>query len=125
MMGFFNNTNKWRATMQVANGLALMVAAYNMFSKPETAWENGFEIAMHALNFITFSSNDNALTSISNAALNCASLGSIYTGITSGCSTKPLMVNMADALLHLTNSVTSICYRSAQASTITASAKAR
>ncbi|MBI2786671.1 MAG: hypothetical protein HYX60_10410 [Legionella longbeachae] len=110
-MRFFNTENKWRATMQAANGLALMVSAYKMFSNPETAWENGFEIALHALNFVTFSTNDNALTSIGNAALNFSSLGAIYAGVTSGCSGTSVKVNMFDALLHLTNAVTSICYK--------------
>ncbi|KTD08969.1 hypothetical protein Lgra_2204 [Legionella gratiana] len=111
MLGFFNQENRWRATMQVANGLVLVLAAYEMINNPETAWENGFEIAMHALNMITFQGNDNALTSIGNAALNFSSLGAIYGWVASGGSSRPVMVNVADALLHLTNAVTSICYR--------------
>lgn len=111
MIGFFNTENKWRATMQVANGLVLMMAAYNLFSDPETVWENGFDIAMCALNVVTFSSNDNALSSIGNAALNFTSLGTAYAGVTSGCTANPLMVNAGKAMLSLTNAVTSICYK--------------
>ena len=111
MLGFFNQENRWRATMQVANGLVLMLAAYEMINNPETAWENGFEIAMHAFNIITFQGNDNALTSIGNAALNFSSLGSIYAWVASGASSRPVMVHAADALLHLTNALTSVCYR--------------
>ncbi|MCW8400006.1 hypothetical protein OQJ26_14575 [Legionella sp. PATHC038] len=111
MIGFFNTENKWRATMQVANGLALMMAAYNLFSNPDTAWENGFDIAMCALNVVTFSSNDNALSSIGNSALNFTSLGTVYAGITSGCTANPTLVNVGKAVLNLTNAVTSICYK--------------
>ncbi|PWY55215.1 hypothetical protein DGG96_13650 [Legionella qingyii] len=111
MISFFNKENRWRATMQVANGLALTMAAYNLFSNPETVWENGFEIAMLALNVVTFSSNDNALSSIGNAALNFTSLGTVYAGATSGCTSNSLPVSLGNAFLHMTNAVTSICYR--------------
>ncbi|KTD40314.1 hypothetical protein [Legionella parisiensis] len=111
MVGFFNKENKWRAAMQVTNGLFLAMTAYKMFSDPETVWENGFEIAMLALNIVTFSRNDNALTSIGNAALNFTGLGTAYAGATLGCSANSLTENVGNALLHLTNAVTSICYK--------------
>ncbi|CAM3068742.1 Uncharacterised protein [Legionella steigerwaltii] len=111
MFGFFNAENKWRAAMQITNGLALMFAAYNLLSNPETVWENGFDIAMCALNVVTFSSNDNALSSIGNCALNFTGLGTVYAGVTSGCTVNPLTVNAGKAVLHLTNAVTSICYK--------------
>lgn len=111
MLGFFNQENKWRATMQVANGLMLVLAAYEMINNPETIWENGFEIAMHAFNIITFQGNDNGLTSIGNAALNFSSLGAIYGWVASGGSSRQVMVNAADALLHVTNALTSVCYK--------------
>lgn len=97
--------------MQVLNGLALMMAAYNLISNPETVWENGFDIAMCALNVVTFSSNDNALTSIGNAALNFTGMGTVYAGVTSGCSSNSVAVNMGKAALHLSNAITSICYK--------------
>lgn len=111
MLGFFNQKNRWRAMMQVANGFVLVLAAYEMINNPETMWENGFEVAMHALNVITFQGNDNGLTSIGNAALNFSSLGAIYGWVASGGSSRTVMVNVADALLHVTNAATSVCYR--------------
>ncbi|KTD63607.1 MULTISPECIES: hypothetical protein [Legionella] len=111
MLGFFNQENRWRATMQVVNGFALALAAYEMINNPETIWENGFEIAMLALNVITFQGNDNALTSIGNAALNFSSLGAIYGWVASGSSSRSVMVNAGETLLHVTNAVTSVCYR--------------
>ncbi|WP_454782018.1 hypothetical protein [Legionella sp. WA2022007384] len=111
MFGFFNRENSWRATMQVANGIALSIAAYNLLSNPETIWENGFEIVMLGLNVVTFSSNDNALTSIGNAALNFTGLGTDYAGATTGCTANSLPITAAKALLHMTNAVTSICFK--------------
>ncbi|KTD74312.1 hypothetical protein [Legionella tucsonensis] len=111
MSGFFNKENKWRAAMQVTNGFFLMLNAFKIFSDPESAWENGFEIAMLALNVVTFSRNDNALMSIGNAALNFTGLGTAYAGATLGCSSNSLAENVGNSLLHLTNAVTSICYK--------------
>ncbi|WP_019232973.1 hypothetical protein [Legionella anisa] len=111
MLGFFNKENKWRAAMQVTNGLFLMMTAYKMFSDPETAWEHGFEIAALALNVVTFSKNDNALTSIGNAAFNIMGLGTAYAGATLGCFSNSLAENAGNAMLYLTNALTSICYK--------------
>lgn len=114
MFSFFNQENKWRTTMQVANGLVLILAAYEMLNNPASTWENGFDVVMHALNVITFQANDNGLTSIGNAALNFSSLGAIFGWVASGASSRQVMVNVGDALLHVTNALTSICYRTDQ-----------
>ncbi|STY30178.1 Uncharacterised protein [Legionella wadsworthii] len=110
MLGFFNTENRWRAAMQATNTLMLLITASKIISDPETAWENGFEIALLALNIVTFSKNDNALMSIGNAALNFTGLGTAYAGATSVCASTSLLENAGNALLHLTNAVTSICY---------------
>lgn len=110
MLGFFNKDNRWRAAMQATNTLMLFITASKIISDPETAWENGFEIALLALNIVTFSKNDNALMSIGNAALNFTGLGTAYAGATLGCASTSLLENAGNALLHLTNAVTSICY---------------
>ncbi|QMT61099.1 hypothetical protein [Legionella sp. PC997] len=111
MFGFFNKENKWRAAMQAANVIGLSVAAYNLLSNPDTAWENGFQMVMLAINVVTFSSNDNPLSSIGNAALNFTGLGTAYAAATSGCTANSLPVTVGNVLLHATNAVTSICYK--------------
>ncbi|MCE0724643.1 MULTISPECIES: hypothetical protein [Legionella] len=111
MPGFFNKENKWRAAMQATNGLFLMMTAYRMFSDPETVWENGFEVAALALNVVTFSENDNALTSIGNAAFNIMGLGTVYAAATLGCSSKSLAESAGNAALYFANALTSICYK--------------
>ena len=97
--------------MQVVNGVVLVMAAYEMLSKGELDWENGFDLAMGALNVLTFSRNDNALTSLGDTALSFTGLGTVYAGVTSGCTASSLVGNAGKAALHLTNAITGICYK--------------
>lgn len=107
MFGLFNGQNRFKAALQVYNGLALCLAAYDWFNNPAAkSSELGADIIIHAVSMYSLRENAGALLQLFSSGANCFRVGNIYTALTLGGSAVPAALNAIDAITHLTNAVT-------------------
>ncbi|QDP72441.1 hypothetical protein FOG18_07655 [Legionella israelensis] len=109
MPGFFNRENRFRTAMQIYNLSIASLALYNLLTDPEASFaELGPDIIIHVTSAISYQSSELGFTDIGSAALNFFRIGSIYTGVSSGCSSVSTDLNLADVGNHMANILTSI-----------------
>lgn len=102
MFGLFNTRSRLNLGLQVANLAALSLATYDLITNPQSKLsELGLDIVVHAANFLCLSENADALSGFLVSQLNVLRVGSIYAGVTSGCTGVPLLLNGVDAANHL------------------------
>ncbi|BCA94830.1 hypothetical protein TUM19329_11910 [Legionella antarctica] len=102
MSGFFNRQSSWKLCLQAVNLAALTIAAYDLYQNPDKLGQNGFDIAVHALNFLSLRENVDIVEAFLVSNLNGAQLGVLYSGAVSGCASlsRPLLAVAADVVVH-------------------------
>ena len=114
MLGFFsarailNQESKVLAGMQVYNLLIVGLVTYNAITDPESSWwENGFDIITHSLTALSLQSPSDSAR-LGSIGFNFARLGAIYSGVTSGSTAIPGLLNGVDIFNHLGNLLATI-----------------
>ena len=103
MFGLFNRQNPVKAGLQAYNLLVITLGAYELYKHPEKFAEFGADIFVHTVTFLSLQQNQFTLGALGSAALNIARLGSIYTGVTSGCTSVSGLSNAGEVVNHLVN----------------------
>lgn len=108
MPGFFNQENGWRKAMQAYNYFVASVALYDLVTNPEKVYELAPDILIHLYTGYTYRGSNSGLADLGSMALNMSRLGSIYSGMTTACTSLSAAVNLADVANHLLNVGTSL-----------------
>ncbi len=112
MPGFFNQQNATRRVMQYVNVAGAAVATYDLMTNPASQQsEVGLDLATHFLNLYLLGNDNSAGSDITSITVNSLRLGSLFSALTTGCSSVPIQLNLLDTGIHTLTLLTSMFIR--------------
>jgi hypothetical protein len=106
MLGFFNTENKTKFYLQLYNTSVILIAAHQLLTDDKLSKaEIGSDILVHALAIHSLRPNAGTFSAFGSFSLNTFRLGSVFTALTTGCSSLSLLANSWDAFTHVLNLV--------------------
>jgi hypothetical protein len=107
MLRFFERFCPSRKQMELYNVALVAVVFFDLWTNPKAnAYESGFDIAVHAFTAMSLNEHcESVILKLGSTATNIMRLGSIYTGVTSGFTAVPIILNAADTINHSLNTV--------------------